>query len=513
MRRVVSPKRCAASFAESRRSTRSSTAPERRCCEGCAAVTEALLGIDAGTSSVKVVATDLAGRRLADRSVPYPTHTDGAGAEQDALDWWHALGAALQVVLPGLQVRAVAVTSQAPTFVPVDERGRPTGAALTWLDRRAVAEARMIGGLVPESRNGADPFFGTAKLAWLAAHRPQELERAVAVLSANGFLVRMLTGETVLDDTTASLMQGFDEDLGDFPARLRAAIPALAKLPSIVTAQSIVGEVSAAAAAETGLPAGTPVIAGGIDAIGSALEAGAFVAGDPFVDMTGFSSVTMLAVPRGTAVPGFIHSRHCTVDTDLLITAQVTAGATIDWVNSLDSGTDLRSADAILARRRPGRLVMVPSLAGERTPSWNPAARGIIEGIDLATDGTDLMLAAMEGNALALARDVEVLHRVGFAVDHVISTGGGASSDAWLQIKADVLGIPVIRPASGHGAAQGAAMLAGLACGLIASIDDLRHASGEIEAEFTPDPRRHDAYRASRGRFESLVAINEARRS
>ena len=475
-------------------------------------MTDALLGIDAGTSSVKVVATDLTGRRIADRSVPYPTRTDGAGAEQDALDWWRALGAALQPVLPGLRVWAVAVTSQAPTLVPVDASGTPTGAALTWLDRRAIVEAQAIGEVAPESRNGADPFFGTAKLAWLAAHRPQELEAADVVLSTNGFLVRMLTGAAVLDDTTASLMQGFDEAIGDFPARLRAAVPALAKLPPIVGAETVVGEVTAAAAAHTGLPVGVPVIAGGIDAIGSALEAGALVAGDPFVDMTGFSSVTMLAVPRGTAVAGFIHSRHCTPDTDLLITAQVTAGATIDWVNGLDPGTDLRSASAILARPRPGRVVMVPSLAGERTPSWNPSARGIIEGIDLATDGTDLILAAMEGNAFALARDVDALRRVGFSVDHVISTGGGASSDAWLQIKADVLGIPVLRPASGHGAAQGAAMFAGLACGLIASIDDLRHTSGEIEAEFAPDGRRHEDYRASRERFESLIAINESRR-
>lgn len=475
-------------------------------------MTEVLLGIDAGTSSVKVVATDLAGRRIADRSVPYTTRTDGAGAEQDALDWWRALASALRPVLPGLRVLAVAVTSQAPTFVPVAADGTPTGAALTWLDRRAVAEARMISELVPESRNGADAFFGTAKLAWLAAHRPRELDAATVVLATNGFLVRMLTGEMVLDDTTASLMQGFDDELGDFPARLREAVPALAKLPPIVAARSIVGEVSAAAAVETGLPVGIPVIAGGIDAIGSALEAGAFVTGDPFVDMTGFSSVTMLAVPQGTAVAGFIHSRHCVSDTDLLITAQVTAGATIDWVNSLDPGTDLRSAAAILARQRPGRLVMVPSLAGERTPSWNPAARGIIDGIDLSTDGIDLILAAMEGNALALARDVDVLQEAGFAVDQVISTGGGASSDAWLQIKADVLGKPVLRPTSGHGAAQGAAMLAGLACGIISSIDDLRNAAGEIEAEFRPDARRHEAYRAARGRFEALVTINENRR-
>ncbi|MGW8482133.1 xylulokinase [Microbacterium sp. NPDC055903] len=475
-------------------------------------MTRALLGIDAGTSSVKVVATDLSGRRLADRSVPYPTRTEGTGAEQDAGDWWRALREALAAMLPGIEVAAVAVTSQAPSFVAVDADGHPVGPALTWLDRRATAQALRIAEVVPDSRNGADPFFGTAKLAWLAEHRPQTLADAAVVLSTNGYLVRRLTGISVLDDTTASLMQGFDERIGDFPSSLREAVPALTSLPRIVSADTVVGTVTTAAARETGLAEGTPVVAGGIDAIGSALEAGAFAPGDPFVDMTGFSSVTMLAVPAGTAVPGFIHSRHCLPGTDLLITAQVTAGATIDWVNGLNPHEDLRSAEAILARPRPGRVLMVPSLAGERTPSWNPAARGIIDGIDLATDGTDLLLAAMEGNALALARDIDALRAHGFPIDRVISTGGGASSDAWLQIKADVLGVPVLRPASGHGAAQGAAMLAGLATGMIASVDDIQRASSEIEAEFLPDPARHDAYAVVRERFALLDALNASRR-
>ncbi|GAA3652476.1 xylulokinase [Microbacterium marinilacus] len=468
----------------------------------------ALLGIDAGTSSVKVVAIDLEGHRIADRSVAYPTKTDGAGAEQDATLWWQALGTALAAVVPGLDVLAVAVTSQAPTLVPVDAAGQPTGPALTWLDRRAADEAAGIAAIVPGSRNGADPFFGTAKLLWLAEHRAESLDRADAVLSANGFLVRRLSGASVLDDTTASLMQGFDEESADFPAALRDAVPALSLLPTLVRPGDVVGAVTRAASAETGLPVGTPVVAGGIDAIGSALEAGLLAPGDPLVDMTGFSSVTMLAVPRGATVPGFIHSRHCVPDVDLLITAQVTAGATIDWVNGLDPAHDLRAADRILARPRPGRVTMVPSLAGERTPTWNASARGVLAGIDLSTDGTDLMLAAMEGNALALARDVDAMRTAGFTIDRLISTGGGASSDAWLQIKADVLGIPVFRPASGHGAAQGAAMLAGVATGRIDTFASLRGTSSSIEAEFRPDPRTHEAYAAARIRFEELVVVS-----
>ncbi len=474
-------------------------------------MTRLLLGIDVGTSSVKVVATDTLGQRVGEATARYPTATSGTSAEQDARDWWLAVATATADVVRGHAVMAIAVTSQAPTFVTVNADGEPTGPALTWLDRRAVAEATRIEELVPESRNGADPYFGTAKLLWLATHRPSLLEQAECVLSANGFIVRCLTGISSLDDTTASLMQGFDDDADAFDQTLVAAEPSLRYLPKIVPASAVVGLVTSRASRATGIPEGTPVVAGGIDAIGSALEAGALAVGDPLVDMTGFSSVTILTVPRGTRVPGFIHSRHCVPGVDLLITAQVTAGATIDWVNGLNGENDLRDDDAILSRERPGRLTMVPSLAGERTPSWNVNARGIIDGIDLATEPMDLMVAAMEGNALALAQDVALLRSRGYQIDQVISTGGGSSSRAWLQIKADALGIPLLRPVSGHGAAEGAAALAGLAIGVHESTDTIRKLSGSIEARFEPDPSKAAGYAQSARRYAELSGLNRTR--
>lgn len=472
-----------------------------------------LLGIDVGTSSVKVVAITTSGQRVGATSLHYPTSTDGASAEQDAHSWWAAVvKATTTVVDANTPIAAIAVTSQAPTLVPVDDYGEPTAPALTWLDRRAVDEAKRIAEIVPDSRNGADPFFGTAKLPWLAEHRPQALNKARHVLAANGFIVRQLTGISSLDDSTASLMQGFNETTGGFDDRLLAAEPSLRYLPEVVPSSSVVGGLCQRAADLLGIATGTPVVAGGIDAIGSALEAGALETGDPLVDMTGFSSVTILPVPRGTRVPGFIHSRHCIPGVDLLITAQVTAGATIDWVNKLDSGADLRDDDALLARPRPSRVTMVPSLAGERTPTWNTHARGIIDGIDLSTDGTELLLAAMEGNALALAQDIAVVRDHGFLIDRILSTGGGASSRAWLSIKADVLGVPVIRPESGHGAAQGAAMLAGLATGVYDSLADLRACVGKADAEFTPNPELTRAYAESAKRFAEVAKLNNANR-
>lgn len=473
--------------------------------------TALLLGIDVGTSSVKVVAVDLEGRRVSDASVRYPTSTSGAAAEQDALAWWRATCEATRQVVAGRPVAAVAVTSQAPTLVPVDAAGEPTSPALTWLDRRAVAEAQRIAELVPHSRNGADPYFGTAKLPWLEANRPEALEHAEHVLSANGFIVKRLSGVGVLDDTTAALMQGFDDEASDFDAALRAAEPSLRFLPPIVPATEIVGSVTADAAAETGIPAGTPVVAGGIDSIGSAIEAGVLDLSDPIIDMTGFSSVTILPVPRGTHIPGFIHTRHCVPGIDLLITAQVTAGATIDWVNGLDPAVELRNDEILLQRERPSRLTMVTSLAGERTPTWNAHSRGIIDGIDLTTDGTEIMLAAMEGNARALAHDIETVRAAGFTIDRMLATGGGSSSRAWLQIKADVLDMPILRPASGHGAAQGAAVLAGMAIGAITSLAHVRALSEDIEATYTPDAERTAAYARTAARYEEVARLNTNR--
>ncbi len=475
-------------------------------------MTQLLLGIDVGTSSVKVVATDRAGTLVADASQRYPTATAGAAAEQDATAWWEAVCALTRQVVAGRTVLAVAVTAQAPTLVPVDRSGSPTCAALTWLDRRATAEAERIAEIVPHSRNGADPFFGTAKLPWLAAHRPEALAAAEHVLSANGFIVRRLSGVAVLDDTTAALMQGFDDETGAFDAALLSAEDSLAYLPPIVAARAIVGTVTLEAAQATGITAGASVVAGGIDSIGSALEAGVVEVGDPLVDMTGFSSVTILAVPRGTRVPGFIHTRHCVADVDLLITAQVTAGATIDWVNGLERATDLREDAVLLQLPRPGELTMVTSLAGERTPGWNPHSRGVIDGISLATTASDLMLAAMEGNALALARDIATVREAGFPIDRVVSTGGGSASRAWSQIKADVLGVRVDHPASGHGAAQGAAMLAGIATGAIDSLDAIRSHGRELEASFTPDPLLTAAYAERTAHFATLSALNDRRR-
>ena len=259
----------------------------------------------------------------------------------------------------------------------------------------------------------------------------------------------------------------------------------------------VAGGVSPAAAVATGLPEGTPVVHGGIDAVGAALEAGIFGAGDGLVEMTGFSTVVITAAERRTRVPGMIHTRHGVGEGDLILAAMVTAGAVTDWGMRLTGFENPAAFDRNVSERvpeRPGRLLMVPALAGERTPTWDATARGAVVGLDLDVDAADLALAIYEGTALGLGDNIGRLQEVLGDLSPVRSVGGGSKSESWTQIKADVLGVPVTVPRLGHGAAAGAAMLAGMATGLWPDEGSARALVTEEGSTFEPDPEMTGKY-------------------
>jgi xylulokinase len=453
------------------------------------------IGIDVGTTGLKAVAFSSEGDIVREKTVRYPTTLAGLGAEQDAQAWWRAATRALPEVVAGEPVSGVAITAQAPTLVAVDFDGEPLGAALTWIDRRARQEAEELDAACEPTRNPPDPYFATAKLLWWMRNRPEEIENARAILCANSFVAQRLTGEFTFDETTAGLFQGWD---GKFDPALSDLVP-LDLLPPVRPAIEIAGEVSHAGAEATGLSEGTPVVHGGIDAVGAALEAGVFGPDDGIVEMTGFSTVAITAAERGTHVPGMIHTRHGIADTDLILAAMVTAGAVTDWGTTLTgfnspAAFDQNASDRTVPARRPGRLLLIPAFAGERTPTWDTAARGAIAGLDLDVDAGDLALAIYEGTALGLGDNFERMEKVLGDLTPVRSVGGGSKSRSWTQIKADVLGVPVVVPRLGHGAAAGAAMLAGMATGLWPNLETVRALVAEEGTKFEPDPELNQEY-------------------
>ena len=448
------------------------------------------IGVDVGTTGLKAVAVGADTRMLREHAVRYPTSLAGLGAEQDAGAWWRAACQALRAIaVPGEAVGAVAVTSQGPTLVPLDADGNTIAPAVTWIDRRSIAEAAEIAAGIGSGRNPVDPYFATSKLLWW--QRLGVLDKAATVLCANSFVAYRLSGVASFEESTAGFFAGWDDG---FDARLGGLGVPTALLPVAVPCTTVIGEVTPDAAAATGLPAGTPVVAGGIDAVGAALETGLLHPGDGVAEMTGFSTVSIQPAPRGTAVPRMIHTRHCVPHTDLVLTAQVSTGAIVDWLCRFTGRNAAADLDAEVPATRPGRLLLLPSFAGERTPTWDPAARGAVAGLDLDATPGDLLLALYEGTALALRADLEAVAAHVPAAGPLLVTGGGARSRHWPQVKADVLGRDVVVPVSGHGAAHGAALLAGLAVGVWSSPDDTRVASLAVDRSFHPDPGLFDAY-------------------
>lgn len=451
------------------------------------------IGIDVGATGLKALAVSAEGEILREKTLRYPTRLAGLGAEQDARAWWLAATEVLPEVVGDDPVCGVAVTCQAPTLVCVDSEGEPLGAALTWIDRRARKETDEIAEACKPTRNPPDPYFATGKLLWLVRNRPDEVEKASAILCANGFIVRHLTGESTFDETTAGLFQGWD---GEFDAALSDLVP-LGLLPPVRPALRIAGEVTRGASGATGLPEGTPVVHGGIDAVGAALEAGVFGPDEGLVEMTGFSTVVITAAERGTHVPGMIHTRHGVGESDLILAAMVTTGAVTDWgvrLTGFESPADFDGNARAAARERPGRLLMVPALAGERTTTWDPTARDSIVGLDLDVDAGDLAIAIYEGTALGLGDNFERMQGVLGELGPVRSVGGGSGSEIWTRIKADILGVPVTVPRLGHGAAAGAAMLAGMAAGLWPDEESARALVTEEGVTFEPDSEMSKKY-------------------
>lgn len=436
------------------------------------------LAIDIGTTSAKASLYDLDGELLASRTADYPLHHPHPGwAEQDPNAYWDAaqsLCGALLALTRNPPVRAVCVSGQAPSCIPVDRDGEPLRRAILWLDRRATREVEFLRNRLgleeaaARSGNTLDGYFGGPKALWLKANEPEIWKRTWKILQANGFVIHRLTGEAVLDPSHAGLMSPFwnagsrtwDQSICNL-----LDIP-LDCLPTVFPSTSIVGQVTRAAAEATGIPAGTPVICGGGDFACACLGAGVSSAGSAAM-MLGTAGNLLVPGP-GRNDPRLINTVHVTGDP--LRLGGVMAGGAVRWFGDMlrTSEPDLfATLDAEAEAVPPGAsgLVFLPYLLGERTPIWDPHARGAFIGLSGGHHRGHLYRAVLEGVAFAFRQMAEIVAEAGSPIREVIAVNGGAKSPLWRKIFADVLGVPVrYRPASG-GTVLGAAYLACVGAG------------------------------------------------
>lgn len=484
-----------------------------------------LLGIDVGTTGVKAILADAQGMLIAGAGEEYPTvYPRPNWAEQDPDDWWRATAGVLARLLRGNaavaeRIAAVSVSSQAPTLVLVDVQGTPLHPALPWLDRRSAAQCAWLHDQVGEeaivAANGGriDPYYLAPELLWMRDERPDVYRAAHRALVCNGYIVLKLTGAFTFDASHGPLTLLFDAAHNNWSTALVERMglnPAL--LPSASDCGEVVGVVTPEAAQATGLPAGTPVLAGMVDATAAALEAGLVSSGDAG-EMTGQSTVLIVSSDRPYFGRELIPCGHAVAGQWLVVGAQVASGGALRWFRDQLGEPERRRAEqegvdafdlltALAAESPPGanRLVFLPYLYGERSPIWDSDARGVFFGLSLATRKGDLVRAVMEGAAYGLRHNMEVAEAASFPARSLACVGGGARSALWNQIKADVIGRPVHLPRAATGAPMGNAILAAAAAGVHRDVATAVAAMVVHGRSFAPDP-------ANAARYDALYAV------
>lgn len=478
-----------------------------------------LLGIDIGTTAVKALAVDEQARVQGEAGVEYGIRAPRPGwSEQDAEDWWTCAVQATRRALAGMDdraVRAVGISTQGDTMVPVDAAGRPLAPARTWMDTRT---AELIPAL--EADPGPDdwariagsapgPYAAALTVLWLRERVPHVYRAAARFALVADFIIQRMTGAPALDEPNASRTLLFDirsrawspslmERVGATPDRLSPTMPS----------GTVAGTLTPQAAEALGLPPGIAVATGGHDQTCAAVGAGVVRPGTMLLSC-GTAWVQLVAAdrplvePRMAAVQTYCHAAP---GRWALLSAHA-GGNVLSWLrDTFCAGRDISyddlsaAAEEADASGKPA-VILLPHFYGSRRPAYMRNARGVLLGLSLSADLGDLALAAFRGVALEASRNFDFFRDLGAAPAEARMIGGGARSAFWAQMVADAGGVTVFRPEVREAAAYGAAILAGVAVGTFSSVEDVVDALPMRDA-LPPDPSRRDLYEGLRARFD-----------
>ncbi|MFE6734768.1 FGGY-family carbohydrate kinase [Microbacterium sp. NPDC057650] len=474
------------------------------------------LGVDVGTSSTKGVLTGPDGVILATATRTHDVDRPRTGwVEMDGRIWWEEfvqIASELLAARPDAEIAGVGVSGMGPCVLLADENDEPVRPAILYgVDTRATAQiTRMTEELGEEeiARVGGSTLTSQAagaKIAWIADEEPEAFARAKRFFMPASWLARRLTGAYVLDHQSASQTSPlYDIESGNWYQPWWQRYADGVEQPPLAWAGDIAGTVTEQAAELTGIPVGTPVIAGTVDAWTEAVSVGAHEVGDLML----MYGTTMFLVATGEhtlRTPSMWTTAGAFAGTRNLAGGLSTSGALTAWLKDLtaaDYPQLLAEAEASGSGARG--LLMLPYFAGERTPIQDPDARGVIAGLTLEHGRGDLYRAALEATALGVRHNVETMRAAGADIRRIVAVGGGTQGRLWLQIVSDVTGLVQEVPQTTIGASYGAAFLAAMATadGDVPLITDWNPVIDRIE----PDAALRETYDALFDRYLRLYA-------
>jgi len=475
--------------------------------------TTAFLGVDIGTFSSKGVVVDRTGRVLAEAhrehqvSRPFPGQV-----EMDGSVWWQELVGINRELTAGgaFDVAAVGVSGMGPCVLLTDSAGEPIRPAILYgVDTRAQEQIAALTDQLSASailqRCGSALTSQSVgpKLAWLAQHEPETYRTGRRVFMPSSWLVHQLTGRYVLDHHSASQSTPlYDTNQGSWYRPWWSEICPQVEMPTLLWPDEVAGQVSTSAAAATGLAAGTPVIAGTVDAWAEAASVGALKIGDLML-MYGTTMFLINTVDKPLSAPPLWGTVGVHPGTRNLAGGMASSGAITAWLRELFGGPDYAELLAEAAGSPPGAngLLMLPYFAGERTPISDPRSRGLIAGLSLSHRRGDLYRAALEATAFGVRHNIEVMEAAGARIERLVAVGGGTRGELWTQIVSDVTGREQQICTYSIGASYGVAQLAA-ATVVDADIDRWN----PVTAVIRPRPERLAAYTELYGLYREMYS-------
>jgi xylulokinase len=499
-----------------------------------AASGDLVVGVDVGSQGTCAQAIDADGEAVATSYVPHSLAYPQPGwAEQDGLEWLAAVARALDEVrraVSGRPLRAISFGSQLDGLVPVDASGTPVGLAIIWIDRRAGEQCERAGRRLEAHRLreltgcNLDPGHVGAKIAWLADHRPEQHAAARHFLLPGSFVAWHASGVLAVDPSNASSTMLLSvRDRRWCEEACEAFGVDLDRLAPIRGAEEVLGPVSPWLRDAAGLDSSTLVVLGCGDEMAATLGAGVIEPGC-VCDVMGTAEPVCAVTDAPLLDPGRVTELHphATADGWLLENPGWLSGGAYRWFRDELGSVEVSRAAATgadvyellndtAATVPPGSdgVLWVPALAGATAPEWNADARASWFGLTAAHGRAHLVRALLEGNAFALRDVLDAMRTAGLTPTELVAVGGGARGRLLLQIRADVTGLPVTRPADVETTARGAAMLAAAGSGLHRDLPGAVKAMASPRSEaVTPDPGRQaiyaDAHARSRNLYQAL---------
>lgn len=489
-----------------------------------------VLAHDLGTTGNKATLYDREGQLVSSALHEYGVSYPATGwAEQNPEDWWQAICKSTRKLLKQAlinpdEVACITFSGQMMGCVPLDQHARPLRNAIIWADQRSVVQENWVSERISREEvyritgHRLSASYSLNKILWLRDNQPDIYKSTYKFVHAKDAMIARLTGNFVTDPSDASGMNLYDLELGEWSEQIINATGLYPdQLPEIHSSIDVVGEVLPEVADEVGIPAGTPVVVGGGDGACASAGAGAIQPGLAY-NYVGSSSWIALANPTPIYDPDYKTFTFAHIVPGMMMptgTMQA-AGASYQWTRNELCPLEIQAAQSLNisayeimnlgAEKSPvgaNGLVFLPYLMGERSPRWNPRARGAFIGLTIRHTRADMVRAVLEGITMNLRVILEAFVAQGAQISLMRAIGGGVRGRFWSRILADVYGLPVHRLSILEEAtSMGAALAGGIGVGLypdFSMIDQMNQVAEIIE----PDTKAHDMYNRVFNVFEA----------